>query len=249
MESQSIVKPAESVKTKPIKVHMSYKDIHNLCVQIAPTLRELKIDYIIAIGNGGYAVAVILRYLLNVNIIGVSVTSYDDNDVQGDIEVVQFEERTFTNICGKTFLVVDDVRDTGVTLNYIVKRLAQYTDKIYATVAQHKVGKGTPQINSELDSLLKGFYPMQCILDYWVVYPWAVEDYDRHQRLADTKTDFYIWKDPENPEEKSTNEIKQITGRIIRNQNGPEIFDLVDPNKAIVWAVENGMMDGLSDYY
>ena len=67
------------------KIYYSYQDIHNLVKQSSFALKNFKPDYIVAVASGGLIPARILRTFINVPIISVTISFYNDKNEIMDI--------------------------------------------------------------------------------------------------------------------------------------------------------------------
>ena len=74
------------------KMYISYNNIHQLCQEIAPKIKEFKPDLIIAIGGGGFIPARMLRSFLkepgqpNVRIMAIILSLYEEIESENGIE-------------------------------------------------------------------------------------------------------------------------------------------------------------------
>lgn len=91
-----------------------------------PTINE-----IVAISRGGLAFGHILSDLLRIPIWTISIQSYTDIQVQGEIKI---NGKLQTSIEGKHILLVDDVSDSGKTLKRAVEYLKEGKPKKVSTM-------------------------------------------------------------------------------------------------------------------
>lgn len=122
------------------KLYISYNNVHQLCQESAPKIKDFNPDIIIAIGGGGFIPARILRTFLrepntpNIRIFAIIVSLYE-NILSGEgSEVEQIGvkvhrtqwidyEQCRLDLVGKNVLIVDEVDDTRTTLHYALSEL------------------------------------------------------------------------------------------------------------------------------
>ncbi len=112
---------------------------------------------IVAITRGGLVPAAIVARELNVRIVdSISVKSYDHQS-QAEVKVLKAPDAALTGD-GEGILVVDDLVDTGRTLE-VVK--ARYPRAHFATV--YAKPKGRPLVNTFVTEVSQ---------DTWIFFPW-----------------------------------------------------------------------------
>ena len=119
-------------------MYISYNNIHQLCQEIAPKIKDFKPDLIIAIGGGGFIPARMLRTFLkepgqpNVRIMAIILSLYEEVENADGIEkpgtqVVRTQwidyHQSKIDLVGKNVLIIDEVDDTRTTLHYAVSEL------------------------------------------------------------------------------------------------------------------------------
>lgn len=69
----------------------------------------------------------------------ISVSSYGDSDISiGHVETEDFD---FSKLKGKSVLIIDDIIDTGNTMNYLIDEISQYTSDIKACCLLSKTAR------------------------------------------------------------------------------------------------------------
>jgi hypoxanthine-guanine phosphoribosyltransferase len=92
--------------------------VHSICQQIVAS--KWQPDYVVGISRGGLTAAVMISHYLNVPMKPLQVSLRDGQDCVSDLAMAEdafgygINER-------KKILVVDDINDTGATLNWIMK--------------------------------------------------------------------------------------------------------------------------------
>lgn len=121
-------------------------------------------DLIIAIGRGGYVPArLVSDFLLFKDLTSMKIEHYGRGADMEDKAVIRFP--LSVDIRGKKVLIVDDVTDTGQTLELAVEyaRGLKPTE-IRTAVLQHKI----------CSSFVPDYYAHRIRKWRWIIYPWAV---------------------------------------------------------------------------
>ena len=141
------------------KIHISYDDIvKDINDHIAPFKC---IDCVVGIARGGVIPATVFAYKLNIkDIYFTQLSSYDSNNKQTSL----YEKLplSISHILNKNVLFVDDIADSGNTLNYINKVYSRYVKeaKFYTCVYKAR-------------SVFKPDFYGRAVDDYtWVNFPW-----------------------------------------------------------------------------
>lgn len=151
------------------KIYYSYDDISKLIKNNVYKINKNEIDYIIAIGGGGLIPARMLRTYLNKPIYVITVSSYDDEYVKDNIEILQWID---LDLKDKNILIVDEIDDTRKTLNFCINRLkthnnANNANNISIFVLQNKLKNKVSILDDSIE-----YFACENIDDKWVVYPW-----------------------------------------------------------------------------
>lgn len=110
------------------KIWYTYDDIHRVIKALAEKIRnaDIKYDAMIAIGGGGFIPARMLRCFLEIPIYAVT-TAYYDSDNEGqvteEVKKVQWLDPVPEALRGKNVLVVDEVDDSRVTMEFCLTEL------------------------------------------------------------------------------------------------------------------------------
>jgi len=100
-------------KKKLVFKNITWNEFENDCIELSKRLRKTKVDKIIAISRGGLIASRILSDLLSVPISHISISSYKNLKSEKEPLIEDVPKEKFKN---KTLLIVDDVSDSGKTL-------------------------------------------------------------------------------------------------------------------------------------
>ncbi len=123
-------------------------------------------DLVVAIGRGGYVPArVVCDFLVHDLLTSMKVEHWGIGAQKKDQAMVRFP--LATSVSGQKVLIVDDVTDTGDTLNTAVGYVESLGPKETRTaVLQHKTS-----------SAFEPDYYAEKITEWrWIIYPWAVHE-------------------------------------------------------------------------
>jgi len=143
------------------KIDITYSEIVNFVDRYSTTAPEF--DCIIGIARGGVVPATMLAYKLNIkNFYTIHLSSYDNNNKRGTIfEKVPLDVK---NIINKRVLFVDDIADSGYTLEFVNKAYKRYTLLSEYFVCIEK-----------LNTIFKPTYSGLLIdTKCWVNFPWEI---------------------------------------------------------------------------
>jgi len=146
------------------KTYINWETVFEDINTLSNSVRRYNIDAIVGIGRGGLIPATILSYLLEVKVVqNFQIESYDGERNTGVHKLWQNpEERFIEKFNRKNILVVDDLADSGNTLN-LVKRFFEHKDvNLYYATLYFK--KGT--------SFMPNAYVREYSTEEWLVFPW-----------------------------------------------------------------------------
>ena len=166
------------------KKYITYDEIHRTVRHLAELIHAdgYEPDTIVAIGTGGFIPARILRSFLRLPVLTVGIAYYDiDNRPTDNPRKIQWIDEVEQKLSGKRLLLVDEVDDSRVTLEYCLTELQSHHPEEIAVAVVHnkrkeKRGVFPPGIvryfaGAELD-------------DSWIIYPWDALDIDDHNAHA-----------------------------------------------------------------
>lgn len=134
-----------------------YKDIDALVKQVKASEKEY--DFILAVTRGGMIPAYYIAKMLDLPVKTVNISSYTDQQIAGKVTHVQVDG--FTEIVQNPHgcLLVDDMHDTGETMNYVQDRFSGVdTACLYTRHEGHNLTYVVKTLNHE----------------QWIDFPWEV---------------------------------------------------------------------------
>lgn len=145
---------------------MGWDETYTLACELVHLIKDsgLGFDIVVAIGRGGYVPArVVCDRMLYNDLTSIKIEHYTMGADPYDEAVIRFP--LSTDIQDIRVLVIDDITDTGKTLEQAVKYLAGFRPKsIHTAVLQHKT----------CSDFVPDFYAETITEWKWIIYPWAV---------------------------------------------------------------------------
>ena len=166
------------------KYFWSYEDIHETVRDLAEMVRRsgFEPDVIVAIGSGGFIPARILRTYIKKPILAVGVAYYDTEDRPTETpRTLQWIEEAERKLAGKRILLVDEVDDSRVTLEYCVRELLRHGPAEVAVAVLHNKDK---EKRGALPQEVRHYFAGRTLEDLWIVYPWDATDIRAHYESA-----------------------------------------------------------------
>ncbi|MDF7675470.1 phosphoribosyltransferase [Neisseriaceae bacterium ESL0693] len=165
------------------KIWYTYEDIHRAIKQLAEKIQQSHqhFDAMIAIGGGGFIPARILRSFLNIPVYTVTLSYYDANDQPTHSpQKIQWTDGLASHIKDKRILIVDEVDDSRVTLQYCIEELQQEGFKDLGVAVLHE--KRKPKEGTLPDNM--PYFSALVVEDWWINYPWDALDIETHNLNA-----------------------------------------------------------------
>jgi hypoxanthine phosphoribosyltransferase len=166
------------------KYFFSYAQIHKTIKSLAAELLKSTYtpDLIVAIGSGGFIPARMLRTFIQKPILTVGLAYYDQNNVPTELpRKVQWIDEVEQKLTGKNILLVDEVDDSRVTLEYCLRELLNHKPREIAVMVLHNKLK---EKRGALPPEVRRYFAGENLKDKWICYPWDAEDIDLHERTA-----------------------------------------------------------------
>ena len=168
----------------PEKLYVPYNTIHKTVKSLAEEIQESGFDpdVMVAIGTGGFIPARILKTFLLKPILTVGIKYYDDNNIPMDApRKIQWIDEVEKKLTGKKVLLVDEVDDSRVTLEYCLRELLRHRPGEIAVAVLHNKRKEKKGVIPEG---VDRYYCGEHHEDRWIVYPWDAIDIEAHDRHA-----------------------------------------------------------------
>lgn len=148
--------------TAPEKDVVSWSDLDRLVGALAAKVRPDAYDVMLAITRGGLVPAGMLAYRLGIrNILIAAVAFYDDEGQAGEHPTfLQFPPDPLLH--GQRVLIVDEVWDTGTTIQAVIERVRQGGGVPTTAVLHYKPSRSKVPSVPDLHVVET---------DRWVVYP------------------------------------------------------------------------------
>jgi len=112
----------------------------------------------------------------------VGIKYYDEqNRPQERPETVQWIDEVEKKLKGKRVLLVDEVDDSRVTLEYCLRELLRHGPEEIAVMVLHNKKKSK---RGTFPEAVKRRYVGEEVDDVWICYPWDAQDIDFQDRQA-----------------------------------------------------------------
>lgn len=166
--------------------YFSYDQIHNTIKRCAQQIVSSGFapELILAIGAGGFIPARILRTYIDIPIIAIAISYYDENN-QLMHEPTKHQWLDGIDISGKKILLVDEVDDSRSTLEFCLKELLAHNPAEIGVFVLHN--KQKPK-RGNFPEPIKHIFVGEDLADNWIRYPWDATDIYEHERRANTET-------------------------------------------------------------
>jgi hypothetical protein len=167
MENQPVLRKGTGLMQRSFKVEfVSWGKITNLVHTLANRIHDsgYQPDIVVAIARGGYVPARLLCDHLDIyNLTSMRISHYTSGIDKS--EVARLSMPLNTDVRGLRVLLVDDVDDTGDTLQLALEHIYAFSPaEIKTAVLHHK----------HISSVVPDFYAQKVISWRWLTYPWAV---------------------------------------------------------------------------
>ena len=166
------------------KYFLSYAHIHQSVRALAERIAAegFDPDVIVAIGSGGFIPARILKTYIKRPILTVGISYYGpDNRPAEEPHAIQWIDEVEKKLAGRRILLVDEVDDTRVTLEYCLRELLLHHPAEIAVAVLHnkrkeKKGRIPPEVHR--------YFAGEELDDRWICYPWDALDIAAHEKIA-----------------------------------------------------------------
>ena len=164
--------------------YLTYNEIHRTIRNLADRILDSDFDpdVIVAIGTGGFIPARIIRTFIDRPILTVGLQHYNKANRPTEIpRKIQWIDEVEKKLPGKKVLLVDEVDDTRVTLEYCLNELLRHKPaEIAVAVLHNKRKKKTGVIPDKISR----YYVGKELDNRWICYPWDADDIDEQDRRS-----------------------------------------------------------------
>lgn len=164
------------------KQYLTYNQIHETIKKLSSEIVNsgFNPDVIVAIGTGGFIPARILKTFINRPILTVGLSYYDENNQpKAAPEKIQWIDEVETKLKGKKILLVDEVDDSRVTLEYCLRELLSHEPLEMAVAVLHNKKK---EKRGVIPKEITHYFAGEELGDNWICYPWDAEDIEEQER-------------------------------------------------------------------
>jgi len=169
------------------KYYLTYNQVHRTIKKLADRILESGFvpDVIVAIGTGGFIPARIIRTFIDRPILTVGLSYYNRENKPDEIpKKIQWIDEVEKKLPGKKVLLVDEVDDTRVTLEYCLRELLRHEPSEIAVAVLHNKRK---QKRGRIPEKISFYFVGDELDDNWICYPWDAVDIDEQEKRANRK--------------------------------------------------------------
>ena len=166
------------------KQYLTYNTIHKTVKKMAQVIISSGFDpdVIVAIGTGGFIPARILKTFIARPILTVGLSYYDENNQPKEApEKIQWIDEVETKLKGKRILLVDEVDDSRVTLEYCLRELLRHKPEEMAVAVLHNKNK---EKRGVIPDEITHYFAGEVLEDNWICYPWDADNIEEQDRMA-----------------------------------------------------------------
>ncbi len=145
---------------------ISWSEVERLCHRLVDLVRAsgYSPDLVIAIGRGGYVPArLVCDYLHMMGLTSIKIEHYLSGASRQEEAVIRYPLKA--DIRNQRVLLVDDVNDTGDTLEVAIQHLQSFQPAEVRTAVMH---------HKTVTHFKVDYYARKIIKWRWLIYPWAV---------------------------------------------------------------------------
>jgi hypoxanthine phosphoribosyltransferase len=166
------------------KYFLSYEHIHLSVRALAESIiaSGFAPDLIVAIGSGGFIPARILKTFIKKPILTVGISYYGPDNKPGTTpRTIQWIDEVEQKLAGKRVLLVDEVDDSRVTLEYCLRELLQHRPSEIAVAVLHNKKK---EKRGSIPPEVTRYFAGEELDDKWICYPWDALDISEHEKIS-----------------------------------------------------------------
>lgn len=157
--------------------HLTWEQVTSACSNIADQLNHdnFKPDFIVGISRGGLIPATILSHLLNIPLRPLIVSLRDGNECVSDCGLAEDAFGYSNGSCNKELckriLIIDDINDSGNTINWIKK---DWANSVYGNNFDpfRDTVKIATLINKQTSNAVVDYASVHTVSTDWIIFPW-----------------------------------------------------------------------------
>ena len=144
------------------KIRVSWSEVFKFVSDLKKFCSDKQFDCILAVARGGSIIGTLLSYQLNIPIRYVGISSYNGDKKTDEMKFTQHAEiGDYKNI-----LVVDDIVDTGDTINFIKDIIALNSfDRQFTYTTMYTVAGKQEMVDFKVAVKQQ---------DEWIEFPWEI---------------------------------------------------------------------------
>ena len=145
---------------------ISWSEVQQLCLRLAKQIKASGFhpDLVIAIGRGGYVPArLVCDYLDIIALTSIKIEFYTSGSTKTEKAVIKYP--LCNDISDQRVLLIDDVNDSGETLELAQAHLQSFQPREIRTAVMHHKTSSQFRVNYSARKVIKW---------RWLIYPWAV---------------------------------------------------------------------------
>lgn len=133
-----------SYKNRKGIMPITWNNFHNICKRLAPSIAEYQPDVILGIARGGLYPATLLSHILQTELYPIRLTRRVNDQIKYASPKWLIEPPK--TVKGKKVLIVDEISDTGETINMVKSKLKGmgYKEARSAVLYAHTHSKNVP---------------------------------------------------------------------------------------------------------
>jgi len=147
---------------------ISWNEVHRLCRRLSKIIHHSGYipDVVIAIGRGGYIPArLVCDYLDIMALTSIKIDHYLSGSEKQREAIIRYP--LCIDISNLNVLLIDDVNDSGATLQLAVDHIRSFQPKAIRTSVMH---------NKQVTHYPVDYFARRIIKWRWIIYPWALHE-------------------------------------------------------------------------
>jgi hypoxanthine phosphoribosyltransferase len=147
---------------------ISWHEVHRLCRRLSILIHQSGFipDTVVAIGRGGYIPArLVCDYLDIMALTSIKIEHYLSGSEKQREAIIRYP--LCIDITNLNVLIIDDVNDSGATLQLAVEHIRSFHPKEVRTAVMH---------DKQVTRYPVDYFARRIIKWRWIIYPWALHE-------------------------------------------------------------------------